>query len=174
MTSPAFHIRPATADDAEQIIALMKVLADERDNSMSFSSADEYTYTLEQERELLTHYANSDHRLWLVAQSAGQIIGYVSVNEGRRCFSRTVSLAIAVAHEWRQQGVGTALMQAMIEWCRANSNIKHLELDVFTNNPCAIHVYEKLGFEREGISRAEAYKHGEYLDSLKMAMLFDR
>jgi L-phenylalanine/L-methionine N-acetyltransferase len=174
MTDPTYHIRPAVADDAEQIIAIMKVLADERDNGTSYSSADEFTYTLEQERDLLTYYADSPHRLWLVAESQGSIIGYVSVNEGKRSFSHTVSLAIAITQEWRQQGVGTALMRAMIEWCRTNPNIKRLELDVFMNNPRAIHVYEKLGFEREGIARASAYKHGEYLDSLKMAMLFDR
>lgn len=38
----------------------------------------------------------------------------------------------------------------MIEWARGTGIIRRMELEVFTHNERAIHVYEKLGFLVEG------------------------
>ncbi|NRP69992.1 hypothetical protein ILFOPFJJ_00869 [Ensifer psoraleae] len=45
---------------------------------------------------------------------------------------------------------------------------KRLELTVYTDDAPAIRLYEKFGFEREGIRRSFAFKGGTYVDALSM------
>ncbi|WP_278739257.1 GNAT family N-acetyltransferase, partial [Paenibacillus macerans] len=40
-------------------------------------------------------------------------------------------------------------------------------------NPRAIHVYEKIGFRREGVLRDELFMDGGFHDSILMSMLED-
>jgi RimJ/RimL family protein N-acetyltransferase len=173
-SSPKFIIREATPDDAAQVIAFMKTIADERDNGTSFSSADEFMFTLEQEQDVLRYHAEADNAIWLVAEADGQIIANANAGGGKRGAYGNLSLGITVDKAWRNHGVGTALMQHLIEWCRANPVVFRLHLMVFNNNPRAIHVYEKLGFQHEGTWRSAYLKHGEYLDLVQMAILFER
>ena len=46
-----------------------------------------------------------------------------------------------------------------------------LELTVFTDNERAIHLYESMGFQREGIRRKAAVRNGVYMDELAMARI---
>ena len=48
-------------------------------------------------------------------------------------------------------------------------NLKRLELQVNTDNASAIHLYEKFGFEKEGILRKNAFRDGIYIDAYTMA-----
>jgi putative acetyltransferase len=79
-----------------------------------------------------------------------------------------------VNRDWRDQGVGRAMMQYMIDWCRYNLAVHRLELWVFPDNPRAIHLYEKMGFQHEGNRRSSFLKEGRMRDLLLMAMLFER
>jgi putative acetyltransferase len=69
------------------------------------------------------------------------------------------------------RGVGSALMAAVIELADRWLNLKRLELEVWADNYPAIALYEKFGFEREGLLRAEGFRDGVYADSLAMARL---
>ena len=46
-----------------------------------------------------------------------------------------------------------------------------LELSVYADNTRAIALYERFGFEREGLYRAYAWRAGAYVDSVAMARL---
>jgi RimJ/RimL family protein N-acetyltransferase len=174
MTAP-FTIRTVKTDDAAAIIAFSKVLADEPDNGVSFSAASDVTFTLEEEVGIIQGYLDNPTSHWVVAlDEQGTFIGHSNVHPGRRVFRHTVGLGISVAKDWRNRGVGTAIMRTLIDWCAANPQIKRLELEAFTHNERAIYVYEKLGFEREGIRRAAALKDGRFRDSIMMSMLFSR
>ncbi|MBE5808797.1 MAG: GNAT family N-acetyltransferase [Clostridiales bacterium] len=56
----------------------------------------------------------------------------------------TPSLAISVEPEWRGQGIGTALMKALIKALKARA-YRRTSLSVQTDNR-AKHLYERLGF----------------------------
>jgi RimJ/RimL family protein N-acetyltransferase len=171
---PPYVIREATPGDAEAMIVFMKILADEPDNGTTYSSAAEFTYTLDEERDLIRQYAEADNGIWFVVEANGQFIGYASAIGGGRGYYGTLTLAVALAQAARGQGIGKALTQQVIDWCHANPVVCRLQLAVFANNARAIHIYEKLGFERESVWRRSFYKHGEFLDSIHMAILFER
>ncbi len=171
-----YVIREATPDDAEALIAFMKTLADEPNNGTTFTSTAEFTRTVDEERDLIRQRHEAANACWLVAVTPdGELIGQANISGGPRAGQRTVGLAIALAPDWRNRGLGTAMIRQLIDYCRQSPAIHRMELGVYTNNPRAIHVYEKLGFVHEGVDR-EAFwkeKEGGYLDSHRMAMLFD-
>lgn len=170
-----YTIRPASPDDAEAIIAFTKILADEPNNGVSFASSADVLFTLDEERGIIQSYLDHPTSHWLIAlDTRGNMVGHTNVSAGRRVFRHTVGLGISVAKDWRNKGVGTALMREMMAWCAANPQIKRLELEVFASNPRAIHVYEQLGFEREGVRRAYALKDGRFQDAIMMAILYSR
>ncbi|SDW71287.1 Acetyltransferase (GNAT) family protein [Marininema mesophilum] len=59
----------------------------------------------------------------------------------------------------------------MLEYAFGVLNLHRVELDVFSYNERAIHVYEKLGFKKEGILRESLFYDHQYHDSIIMSML---
>ncbi|MET3648812.1 GNAT family N-acetyltransferase [Phyllobacterium ifriqiyense] len=67
--------------------------------------------------------------------------------------------------------LGSALIRELIDAADNWLGFKRLELTVYTDNAPAIRLYERFGFEREGIRRSYAFKAGAYVDALGMARL---
>jgi L-phenylalanine/L-methionine N-acetyltransferase len=117
--------------------------------------------------------APGSNDLSLVAERAGQVIGSAGLfSPGPNVRRRHVSwLGISVVTAAQGQGVGTALMRALCDYADRWGQILRIELTVFTDNARAIALYERFGFEREGIHRAYALRDGVYADVLSMARL---
>ncbi len=60
-----------------------------------------------------------------------------------------------VAASHRRRGIGTALLDAAVQWGR-EAGVRKLELHVFPWNAAAIALYERYGFVKEG------YRRGHY------------
>jgi putative acetyltransferase len=101
-----------------------------------------------------------------------KVIGVLglSMNQGPRV-RHTAHFHIAVDPEAQGVGVGTKLMQAMIELAFGYLNIHRLEMTVFVDNDAAIALYKKFGFEIEGTVRDMAYRNGKYVDAYSMSRL---
>lgn len=71
------------------------------------------------------------------------------------------------------QGYGTKMMQEIISFAR-KSGYKRIELSTYVNNNSAIKLYEKMGFQREGVMKNYSYfkSKDEYWDEVLMAYLF--
>ena len=78
-------------------------------------------------------------------------------------------IGMAVHDKWHSRGVGTALMNAIIELADNWLNLARLELNVWTDNEPALRLYQKLGFEIEGTQRKFAFRDGAYVDAYCMA-----
>jgi RimJ/RimL family protein N-acetyltransferase len=170
----AFHVREARPEDAAAIIAHVKRVADEPNNGISLGSAAEFDVTEEKEAEWIKTAAAAENALMIVAEADAQIIGVANCKGGNGGYKNTLDLGITVNRDWRNQGVGTAVMQYLVDWCRANPVVHKLELWVFPDNPRAIRVYEKVGFQQEGYRRSCFLKQGQYLDLLLMGIVFER
>ena len=107
----------------------------------------------------------------LVAVIEGKVIGTLGLmrGEGRRGHSATLGMAVHDAYAGR--GAGTALMAAIMEQADRWLNIRRLELSVWTDNVRAIALYERFGFEHEGVLRSYAWRDGAYADAASMARL---
>jgi putative acetyltransferase len=127
-------------------------------------------------------YQKGEHtRKWLENQSAdalnivavlgGEIVGQAGLDRhsGRRSHAAEVGMGVHDDH--RSKGIGAALLRELVDAADNWLAIRRLELTVFTDNEPAIRLYEKFGFEREGIMRGYAFRAGGYADVIAMARL---
>lgn len=169
-----YTIRQAVPQDAQALLDYLMELAKEQGIPVLLTPERVRSFTLESEIELIQRYSTSDNSQFIVADADGEIIAAITLAGGDRDVNRhRVSLGISVAQGWRNQGIGTALMQYAIDWARENPVVHRLELEVFCHNERAIHVYKKLGFEIEGRRNRAFYKDGRFIDEYMMAILFD-
>lgn len=107
----------------------------------------------------------------LVAVIDGKVIGQAGINrqDGRRGHVGVIGMSVHDAFAGR--GVGSALMVAITELADRWLGLSRIELTVWIDNPRAIALYERFGFEREGLLRGYAFRDGEYVDALAMARL---
>ncbi|MBR4626342.1 MAG: GNAT family N-acetyltransferase [Ruminococcus sp.] len=92
----------------------------------------------------------------LAAEADGRIIGAVWVrimNDYGHIDAETPSFAISLHKEYRGQGIGTALMEAMLGKLRA-SGYERASLAVQKAN-YAVNMYKKVGFEIAGENEEE-------------------
>jgi len=78
-------------------------------------------------------------------------------------------IGMAVHDKWQSKGVGTALINALIDLADNWLNLARLELNVWTDNEPALRLYKKLGFEIEGTQKKFAFRDGAYVDAYAMA-----
>ena len=92
------------------------------------------------ERELRNEAA-----VTFLAEAGGVVIGRLNVEDQWGC----AELGMLVHPEHRGQGIGAALLEACLGWCRDRGCHK-VDLDVFPHNGPAIALYRKFGFAVEG------------------------
>jgi putative acetyltransferase len=111
--------------------------------------------------------------LMLVAVSNEQVVASAGLHSaGPQIRRRHVAmLGISVSAQAQCQGLGTALMTALIDYADNWGHLLRIELTVYTDNHQAIKLYKKFGFAEEGIRRAFALRDGVYVDALGMARL---
>jgi putative acetyltransferase len=113
------------------------------------------------------NYSKNGHRL--VADVNGRVVGNISVfkNDNPR-MAHSAGLGMSVHPDYWGMGIGTLLMERILDIADNWLNLKRVELDVFVDNPAAIRLYQKFGFEIEGTKRLHAYGDGRWTDSYFM------
>jgi putative acetyltransferase len=108
-----------------------------------------------------------------VALAEEQIIGHAGLHptgdSPRRAHAWGVGIGVVEA--WQGRGVGTRLMETLLDLADHWLGALRLELTVYVDNARAIRMYERLGFVHEGTHRAFALRDGVYVDCHAMARL---
>jgi len=161
---PDFIVRGLRRDDLDARADLLEAVAEERRWISS-----EPPIPRERYREQTLNAFDDPYSLLLAAVDRGdRLIGELSAF-GRE--NRPAEIGMAVAADWRGRGVGSALMQACVDWAR-ESGIHKLSLQVWPHNDVALRLYEKFGFEREGVLRSHYRRQsGELWDAIVMGLL---
>ncbi len=169
-----YLVRQALPADARGYITLIKGVLREQPAVDTPYAPGEFDPPTERISDRIAEVALSLNSLFLVAEAntSRKLIGTLTCGGGTlQADHHMTALGIYVAKGWRDQGVGNALMQRCIEWANASRVVERVELEVYAHNARAIHLYEKYGFEREGIKRHLYYQNGTPIDMLIMALL---
>ena len=106
-----------------------------------------------------------------IATEDNKIIGYVRAERGRyNRVSHTAYIVIGILKDYGKRGIGTALFKDLDKWAKENGIIR-LELTVECHNKAARNLYEKSGFEIEGIRRKSMHVGEEFVDEYYMAKI---
>ena len=171
----SYQIRPAVPADAAGYIGLIAAVLREQPPVDTPYAPDEFAPPITRIRDRIIEVSGSTNSVFLIAEVNRQVIGALTCGGGTlHADQHMTALGVYVAKNWRDQGVGSALMSAAIEWAARNPTVERVELEVFAENTRAIHVYEKFGFEREGVKRGLYKRNGVLLDMVMMARLFPK
>jgi len=126
-------------------------------------------FSREQARQMLTNPPESFYPLAAVVD--GHVVGSSSLRVGSRRQRHLGHIGVNVRDDYAGQGIGSALMAAVIDLAENWLGLTRLELQVYTDNARAIHLYQKFGFEIEGTMRRQALRDGAYVDAHFMARI---
>lgn len=90
----------------------------------------------------------------------------------RRRLAHTGEIALSVRRKYWHIGVGSAIMETLIELAK-EASLKNIELSVHAENERAIALYRRFGFEEIGRHRGKMYVDGEYYDEILMDLHID-
>ena len=98
-------------------------------------------------------------------------MGYLSAEKGSlNRIAHSAYIVVGILSEYRGKGIGTEFFRRLDIWAE-EMEVSRLELTVICENSVAKHLYEKNGFEIEGIKRKSVLVDGKYLDEFYMAKI---
>ena len=166
MSSADVVIRRAAPGDAAALVELGRSVSAEPEGWLI---TDGGWRGVAEERRYLRAVRRSPHAAVFVADAGGEIVGRLSLARDAHPASLHVAdLGLMVAAGERRRGIGQALLEQAVAWAR-EVGVEKLELHVFPHNEPAIRLYERFGFEREGLRRAHYRRGAELVDAVLMA-----
>ncbi|MDA8441598.1 MAG: GNAT family protein [Peptococcaceae bacterium] len=112
-------------------------------------------------------------KAYIVAVDQDKVVGFILlVRGGLHSVRHTCDLGMSLLPEYREKGIGSRLLQAAIDWTRQHGMDK-IYCSTFNTNHRAVRLYEKFGFEREGVRRKQYKIAGEYVDQILFGKLLN-
>ena len=166
-------IREAEVEDAAELVSFLNRVSVETD----FTSLDRDGILMtDTEMELfLDKQAHSENQITLLALLNDEIAGLVNITADQRKRVRHIGdLFIVIGKKYWNNGLGSLLLEEVVEWAQASGILRRLQLTVQTRNQAAVHLYQKHGFVIEGRQERGAHiEEGEFIDVYLMGRLID-
>ena len=166
-------IREAEAEDAAELVTFLNCVSLETD----FTSLDgEGILLTDTEMELfLDKQTHSENQITLLALLNDEIAGIVNITADQRKRVRHIGdLFIVIGQKYWNNGLGSLLLEEVVEWAQASGVLRRLQLTVQTRNQAAVHLYQKYGSVIEGRQERGAYiEEGKFIDVYLMGKLID-
>jgi RimJ/RimL family protein N-acetyltransferase len=164
-------LRTIREEDAEQFLSLCRQL-DEETHFMMLEPG-ERTTTVAQQRERIHKVLAQANQTILVAEADGKLVGYIAGMGGdyHRDW-KTVHIVIGILQTYSGQGIGKRFFQALEEWA-VMQGMHRLELVVMAHNQRGIALYQRMGFQVEGVKRDDLFVDGGYINQYMMAKLLE-
>lgn len=161
-------LKSATAEEAEAICEHRYRTSGETHFMARYP--EEGRLNTEKMKEGLKQMEEDPQNFLVTAYLDGKIIGDAGVTKLRELmkYRHRAYFGMSILKEYCELGLGSAMMENAIAQAKENG-FEQMELGVFEDNPRAIHLYEKYGFEKYGVQpRAFKLKDGTYRDELIM------
>lgn len=141
------RIEKAAPGDAAILLEYLRQVGGETDN-LTFGP-EGMPFSVEAEAEFISNMENSSDDIMLLAKCGDKIVGCASLNRLPRRMKHRGDLAISVAKDYWNKGIGSRLLENIIVFAREN-DFHSIDLQVRSDNKSAIHLYEKYGFKKIG------------------------
>ena len=170
-------IRCTELDDALEVIALDKHVVET--SPFNVRSPEERDWDETKQREWIRERLDDPGGLAIIAvaptpggDSRAPIIGGLGFKCSKPLRMRHHGyFGIGLHADWRGRGIGTHLVQTLIDWARTHEFLERIDLGVFAANTPARALYSKLGFV-EVCVREREFRYGpdHYEDDVQMSL----
>ena len=157
----AVTIRPIREDDAPAIWAIARQ-QDGIETILALPSD-----RLQTRVETLQGLTSDDH--WFVAEVEGAVVGLAGLGVGKGRLRHSGHIFLFIARERQGQGVGSRLLEALLDVADNWLLLRRVELTVFAGNDRAKALYERHGFVVEGLRKLSVISEGTLHDEYLMA-----
>lgn len=107
---------------------------------------------------------------YLVAEEGGQVLGYsyATLYRARSAYRHTLEDSVYVLEGEGKKGVGSALLQALLDGCAKGPWKQMVAVIGDSANAGSIHLHARLGFRNVGTLANVGFKFGRWVDSVYM------
>lgn len=107
---------------------------------------------------------------YLVAEADGRVLGfaYAAPFRPRAAYRFTAEDSVYVAPDAIGQGVGRAVLSAVIAECEALGLRQLMAVIGDSGNAASLGLHRALGFEQTGLGKSVGFKHGRWVDIVWM------
>jgi ribosomal protein S18 acetylase RimI-like enzyme len=167
-----YSIRSVIVEDAEELSKIRLQIDGETEN-LDRVKGEAFIDKAGFEKLIKTD-SESKNNLFLVATVHNRIVGF-SRCEGNilKRFSHKVEFGICILKEFWGYGIGGNILKESISWADSNG-FKKITLSVLETNEKAIHLYQKFGFDIEGVMKKDrVLSDGNYYSTVIMGRFND-
>lgn len=171
-------------------VLLRDITLEDEDTFLRWQTSGEWRYldapwdgilhalSLEQEKAYRDRFREARHnplptprKTAVITLPEGPPIGFVN-RYGEKRFPEVFYIGISICEDdYLSQGLGSAALQAWIDYLFENSSAHKIEAHTWSLNPRMMHVAEKLGFKHEGTERELVEWQGVWQDRIRYGML---
>lgn len=163
------RVRDATADDLPALLSIYNDIVAHSTAIYSFQSS-----SLDERREWFRVRTGGGWPV-LAAVRGDELVGYASFAEFRGAwpgYLHSVEHSVYVRADCRRQGVGAALLQALLPVAAAQG--RHVMIGgIDAANEASLRLHERLGFQRVAHFREVGRKFGRWLDLVFVQRFID-
>lgn len=163
------HLRAFEPKDIDIVIGWVN------DNTVTRTLSDLFIYPISKADELKwlesISVGNLREKIFAIATENLELIGIIGLHN-INWIDRKAELGMLIGEKsfWNK-GYGTAAVKAILALAFEKMNLNKIFLRVFDYNQSAIHIYQKCGFQQEGLLREDHYYGNSYCNTLIMGLL---
>lgn len=116
------------------------------------------------------HLHDQNERRFIIEHDKGQPAGLVELVE-IDYIHRRAEFQIIIAPSYQGRGYAKAATRIAVGYAFRVLNLHKVYLVVDKDNTAAVHIYERCGFQIEGLLKEEFFSNGAYRDAYRMALL---
>ena len=158
MSTPDLLVRPAVEADVPAMAAIYNHYVE-----TSPATFDIEPVSLENRLAWFRHFAESGPFRLLVAERAGQMIGYAGSGKFREkaAYATSVEMTVYVHPDARGLGVGAAMYERLFQ-ILASEQIHRAYAGITLPNPASVALHHRFGFRDIGLYDEVGHKLGQY------------
>lgn len=157
-------IDKARAGDAARIIEYLRAVGGESDNLLF--GAEGLPITVEQEEGLIERLNSGKREVMFAARDGEEIVGICQFSAfSRERIAHRGEIAISVRRAYWGTGVGSRMMEAMLDFAKNTAKVSVVSLEVWSDNARAIALYKRFGFESFGTFKRFFCIDGKFCDA---------
>jgi putative acetyltransferase len=159
-------IRPLRIEDADAINKIRR-MDGVRENTLGL-----FSERVSSQEEYFKGLSSNDHMLIAEVDENGtkKVVGMVGLECNQNPRARHAAhLGIMVHAQYQGKGIGTALLDKIIDLADNWLMLVRIELSAFVENERAVNLYQSFGFQIEGVKKYASIRNGKYADEYLLA-----
>jgi len=158
-------LRSLNSEDGEKLFSMFSSTSDK---ALKWSRT---PFTVDVIQEWIS---NLSHLIALVVEYENKIVGFGFIKKFQHIRRQGVGdLTIYLHHNFHHMGLGTMIMEKLLELARRD-HMHRIEHSIVAKNIAALGLYKKFGFKTEGLSQESFMDNdGKYHDLVYVGLILD-